>query len=124
MHLASNLKYLRKQAGLNQTQLAEKLGKTFVTIGDYERQKAIPPLPILLLYCDLFAIDLHSLVHRDLAREGAATPAEDPYQRVEELTSRVDELQRFNRLLEQRVHDLEREIRAETPALARRMGLD
>ena len=100
-----------------------KLGKTFVTIGDYERQKAIPPLPVLLAYCDIFDLDLHSLVHRDLAREGAATPAEDPYQRIDELTSRVDELQRFNRLLEQRVQDLEREIRARAPGVARELGL-
>jgi transcriptional regulator with XRE-family HTH domain len=123
LYLAANLKFLRKQAKLSQTELGNRLDKTPVTVGDYERERILPPLNILLLYCDIFDVDLHSLVHRDLAREGAATPAEDPYLRAAQLATQVDELQRFNRLLEQRVQDLEREIRAEAPGLARRLGL-
>lgn len=55
--------------------------------------------------------------HRDLAREGAAAPTEDPYQRANELTTWGDELQCFIRLLEQRVQDFEREISAGVPGL-------
>ena len=121
LHLASNLKYLRKRAGLNQTQLGQRLGKTPVTVGDYEREKVLPPLNILLTYCDIFDVDIYSLIHRDLAREGSVDPAHDPFTENERLSTRVDELQRFNRLLERRVADLEREIREHAPELARRL---
>lgn len=122
MHIHQNIKYLRKAKGWTQGQLAEQLGKTYITVGDYERGKASPPLSVLLQLHELFSISLDELVFRDMMDEVQEAPK--VYRpSLTELKEEVETLRRINRLQEQRLAELEREIREQSPDLAKRLGL-
>ena len=127
MLIASNIKYLRKKKRLTQQQLAKQLEKTYITVGDYERGKVTPPLQVALQLCDIFQVDLNSLVRRDLSKEAPAGPQAPPVDyrsQYEALQKQVQALERVNHLQEQRLADLERMIRKYAPALARELGLE
>src|SRR5688500_19627576 len=63
-----NLKFLRVQQGMTQKQLAEKLGLKQAAIGDYEEERATPPLASLLDIIKIFNVNLDDLVKQDLSR--------------------------------------------------------
>ena len=48
--LSTNLKHLRVQKKLSQSELAEKLGIARTTLGDYERGKTEPSLELSLIH--------------------------------------------------------------------------
>lgn len=68
MIFRQNLKYLRAKAGLNQTQLAEKLGCTRSTYRDYETGRTEPDLALIIKISDFFAVSLDKLVREDLEK--------------------------------------------------------
>ena len=65
MTFAENLKMLRKQAGMSQEQLAEKLGVTIGTIGYYERGAGMPKTDNLFALCDILHIRPADLLRAD-----------------------------------------------------------
>jgi transcriptional regulator with XRE-family HTH domain len=117
MHIGSNIKFLRKQHGWTQQDLAGQLDKTYITIGDYERGKALPPLNIIVILCKLFDVSIDTLVFRDVEKDGLPSPTEED---AESLAT----LRRLTQLQDQRLAELEREIREHAPGLARRLGLE
>lgn len=123
MHIHQNIKYLRKKEKWTQKTLAEKLDKTYITVGDYERGKAYPPLPTLLRLSELFDLSLDQLVLQDLPAETPSPPEPDQAAELQRLQSELQTLRRLNRLQEQRLSELEREIRERAPGLAGRLGL-
>ena len=123
MHIHQNIKYLRKRKGWTQKDLSEKIDKTYITVGDYERGKIYPPLPILLRLCELFNLSLDQLVLQDLSAETPSPPEPDQAAELQRLQSELQTLRRLNRLQEQRLSELEREIRERAPELAGRLGL-
>jgi len=130
MHLSNNIKTLRKRKGLTQEDLSKVLDKTKATISDYEKGKSTPPLEVALQLCDIFNVDLNSLVNRDLEKEaptGSKAPSSPPIDyraQYEVLKKQVRTLERVNHLQEQRLADLERMIRKHAPGLAREIGLE
>ncbi|QMU28484.1 XRE family transcriptional regulator [Adhaeribacter radiodurans] len=62
----TNLKFLRKQTGLTQSQLAEKLNIKRSLIGAYEEGRAEPKLSTLVNISKLFNISLDILITKDL----------------------------------------------------------
>ena len=50
-------------------QLAKKIGKTSITISDYEKGKSTPPIDVALKLCEIFGVDLNDLVSRNLQKE-------------------------------------------------------
>lgn len=62
----TNLKFLRKQLGLTQSQLAEKLSIKRSLIGAYEEGRAEPKLSTLVTISKLFNISLDVLITTDL----------------------------------------------------------
>lgn len=122
MHIATNIKYLRKRVGLTQGELAQRIDKTQATIGDYEKGKSTPPVDILLQFCDIFSIDLNRLVNIDLVKESYTGPSPAP--EPADLAERYELLRRMANLQDQRLAELEREIREHAPELARRLGLE
>src|SRR3712207_117028 len=62
----TNLKFLRKQTGLTQSQLAEKLNIKRSLIGAYEEGRAEPKLSTLVNISKLFNISLDVLITKDL----------------------------------------------------------
>ena len=117
MHIDTNIRTLRKRRGWTQRQLAQRLDKAYITIGDYERGKALPPLNLVLELCNIFEVDIATLVLRDIEKEKLQKKtATDPQKELETL-------QRLVELQDYRLAELEREIRAHAPELARKLGL-
>lgn len=131
MHLASNIRFLRTRRGLTQTDLAGELEKTSAAISDYEKGKSVPPLEVALRISQFFQVSIDDLVKKDLRREDilstsgiAFEPASDYQSQYEQVRKQLQTQERMTQLLEQRLTELEREIREQAPALARRLGLE
>lgn len=130
LHLAANIKYLRTRKGLKQNELAATLGKTPAAVSDYEKGRVLPPLDVIYKICQHFDVGLDAIVTRDLRRADILSDAgilEDPaseYQsRYESAAERLELLERVNKLQEQRLSELEREIKEQAPELAQRLGI-
>ena len=63
---SSNLRRLRKRAGLSQDALAEKLSVARQTVSSWERGKSYPDIHSLLLLSALFDVSLDQLIKGDL----------------------------------------------------------
>ncbi len=131
MYIPANLKYLRSKRGLTQAGLAKKLEKTSAAISDYEKGKSTPPMEVAFRICELFNISLDDFARRDLRKEdileeeGIVMEKDMAYKsRYGDARKQIQTLERMNQLMEQRLAELEREIREQAPALARRLGLD
>ncbi len=64
--LSRNLKYLRRQRKLTQAQLAEMIGVSRPTLGDYENGNSDPPAAVLKRLAEVFQKSLDDLVFSDL----------------------------------------------------------
>ncbi len=62
-----NLKYLRKQKGFTQEEMAEKLGIKRSLIGAYEEERAEPRLEVLQILCEMYELTLEELLFKNLA---------------------------------------------------------
>lgn len=67
--IGSNLKYLRKKHSLSQQAFAEILDIPRTTLGDYEREKTEPNIPMLLKMAAYFSIKLDILLAENLQLE-------------------------------------------------------
>ncbi len=70
MFLKDNIRFLRKQAGLTQAGLAEKLGVKRPVIGAYEEGRAEPRLQTLQHMAQFFGLPIDDLVGRDMVSGG------------------------------------------------------
>ncbi|MEO7311570.1 MAG: LexA family transcriptional regulator [Chitinophagaceae bacterium] len=62
-----NLKYLRKQKGFTQEEMAEELGIKRSLVGAYEEERAEPRLEVMQLICDMFKLSLEDFLFKDLS---------------------------------------------------------
>lgn len=69
-YLGQNIKYLRKQKGLTQEKMANKLGITRSLVGAYEEGRAEPRLQTLMNLARYFKISIDSLLNTDLGNDG------------------------------------------------------
>lgn len=67
MSLSQNIRYLRKQLGLTQSDLAERLGLKRPVIGAYEEGRAEPRLQTLQHMSAFFEVSVDSLLSTDLS---------------------------------------------------------
>ena len=64
---SSNLKYLRKMYGMEQVELASKLGrKSGSTISEWEKGSYTPKIKVLAQIANIFHVDLDDLMNKDL----------------------------------------------------------
>ncbi len=66
---AGNLCFLRKQHGMEQTDLADLLGVKVSTVSKYESGKVPASVDKLLILSDYFGVTLDQLVKQDLSKE-------------------------------------------------------
>lgn len=66
--LAKNLKTLRDSKKLSQDSLAIQLGITRARIGSYEEDRNDPPIEILNMYSNFFAVSLDAIVKGDFTK--------------------------------------------------------
>ena len=131
MHFSSNIKYLRTKKGLTQAGLAKELEKTSAAVSDYEKGKSLPPLDVAYRISRFFNVTIDDLVNKDLRKEELLQKEGLGEDRASRLQAEFDNLQkllhtqeRLTTLQEQRLRELEREIREHAPALAKRLELD
>ncbi|WP_304516358.1 XRE family transcriptional regulator [Cecembia rubra] len=70
MVLAKNIRYLRSQSQMTQTELAEKLGLQRTMISAYEDGRSEPRLASLNIICQLFQVALDELLYHDIEQLG------------------------------------------------------
>lgn len=71
MFIDSNIRYLRKKAGISQEELAEKLGyRSFTTIQKWESGISTPPVDIFVRIASVFEVDMDDLARTDLSSAG------------------------------------------------------
>lgn len=70
MLLAKNLKFLRSESGLTQSELAEKLDLQRTMISAYEDGRSEPKLSTLAILSELFVVSIDELLHHDIQQNG------------------------------------------------------
>lgn len=68
-NFAANLLYLRQIEGMSQEALAEKLNVSRQSVSKWESASAYPEMQTLILLCDLFKIDMDTLLRGNVVRE-------------------------------------------------------
>lgn len=66
MKFGENLKNLRKQIGLSQESLAERIGVSRQSVSKWECGEAYPEMSNILCLCKIFHCKLNDIVHKDL----------------------------------------------------------
>lgn len=67
--MLKNLRNLRKELGLSQKQVAEKLNISQQTYSDYENDKTEPTMDMLIRLANLFGVSIDELLDRDITAE-------------------------------------------------------
>lgn len=67
--LATNIQKYRKECGLTQEELAEKLGVTFQAVSKWENAKSAPDISFLPMMAELFDCYIDELFSRDIKAE-------------------------------------------------------
>ncbi|WP_373497047.1 XRE family transcriptional regulator [Aquiflexum sp.] len=70
MLLAKNLKFLRSESGMTQSELAEKLDLQRTMISAYEDGRSEPKLSTLAILSELFVVSIDELLHHDIQQNG------------------------------------------------------
>ena len=74
---SSNLKYLRKKHGMEQVELASKLGrKSGSTISEWEKGSYTPKIKVLAQIATIFHVDLDDLMNKDLTCGSVVHPTQ------------------------------------------------
>ena len=79
---------LRKQAGLEQSELAAQLGVSTSAVGMYENNRRVPPRPVLLRLCSIFHVTADYL----LAEEEVSADLEQELDALKQKLMRQDGL--------------------------------
>ena len=77
MEFSSNLRYLRKERGMSQDELADKLGyKSFTTIQKWESGVSEPSVSTLEVIANIFGVSMDQMINQDLSvpSSSSATP--------------------------------------------------
>lgn len=119
MYLAQNLSFLAKKFKFKNFELAEKIGVSSTQVGHYMKGKGYPRIEGLVALAKLFDVNVHDLILVNLEEEEARPfdhkAAEQPIDEQTEL---------LNKLLMQRVLELEREMKENNPELAKKLGIE
>ncbi len=109
--LSNNIRFLRKQLGLNQTQLAEELEISRSNVAAYESKGVEPRLKIILKMAKFFDITVQDLINLKLKEDQAydkfesATSSntlsvDNPSIQNDEITEFIDKSIKINKVLE------------------------
>lgn len=113
-YIGKNIRHLRLNRNLSQEDLSNKLGLASSQVGSYERGKSYPRFEGLIELARIFEVSLDDLVYRDIEKEGTT---DEP-----DLNKRDKEL--FVELLMKRLKEMEREIKEQSPELAKRLNIE
>ena len=63
--LAKRIRFLRQSLGMNQVQLADKLGVTKQSVSNWENDNIVPSIDMLVKIADFFSVSTDYLLGRD-----------------------------------------------------------
>ena len=63
--IAKNLSFFRKQSGLTQAELAEKLNYSDKAVSRWEHGDTLPDINVLYQLCDFYGIDMNTLISEE-----------------------------------------------------------
>lgn len=69
MKFGENLQKLRKEQGISQEQLAEKLGVTRQSVSKWESGASYPEMDKIVAICNMFHCDINVLINKDITEE-------------------------------------------------------
>ena len=75
MSFSQNLQFLRAQAGVTQEQLAEELDVSRQSVSKWEGSQSFPEMDTLLRICDLYAVNLDTLLRGSVEESRGADTA-------------------------------------------------
>ena len=79
MKLKENLKFLRRNAGYTQTELAKKMHLRQYNISDYEIGRIEPNIQTLIKFADIFNVSVDFIIGRKGNEEGSEDFSIDKY---------------------------------------------
>ena len=99
-NFASNLSRLRKEAGISQTELAEKLGIGKQSISDYEKSKSYPTFATLDKIADFFKATPVQLfgTSQDIELEKAVLKTDEYTEKADKIIRAVNAMDDFDRM--------------------------
>jgi predicted transcriptional regulator len=107
IYLGKNIKYLREtKLRISKVALAEMIDIKSATVGKYETDDTRPSFEVLVKLYELFEVDLHSLVFRDITNEGIRTDEQEINPGKINILEELYELRKRMELLEARVAGL------------------
>ncbi|MEM1323638.1 MAG: helix-turn-helix transcriptional regulator [Bacteroidota bacterium] len=118
MYLGQNIKLLSSLKGYNGANLAKELGVSSGQMSKYMSGDSTPRMETIIAVAELFDVNLHDLILLDLGKQQAR-----PFEGADGLSPDV-QLEELNKLLRQRVNELEREIADRDPTLAKKLGIE
>lgn len=68
----NRIKEVLEAKGISQTELANRLGKTFNMVNMYASNKVQPPIPVLYRIADILNVDVRDLLISNLINKGCA----------------------------------------------------
>lgn len=68
----NRIKEALEARGISQTELANRLGKTFNMVNMYASNKVQPPIPVLYRIADILNVDVRDLLISNLINKGCA----------------------------------------------------
>ena len=71
MSFGENIVYYRKQSGITQEELAERLYVSRQTVSRWENSSAFPDVEMLIRLCDIFNCDMDTLVRGDAEKKNS-----------------------------------------------------
>ena len=80
--IAENIQLLRRDAGMTQASLAEKLNYTDKAVSNWERGESVPDVAVLRDIAELFGVTVDYLLHREHERKAEIIPIHSKKRRV------------------------------------------
>lgn len=118
MHISKNIRFLRKSKGWNQSRLGELVEISNATVSSYESGVNQPGIDTVVKLAMVLEVSIDDLIFRDIEKEGTS---DKPAPTSAEISD--EEVMTINELMMHRIRELEREIKAENPELARKLGI-
>jgi transcriptional regulator with XRE-family HTH domain len=115
---SKNLKYLRKQRGIDQRELADSIGVKSNTISNYENGVSQPDYTLLETLKKFFNVDVEILLYDDLSlgiekSRNLTSESGDP-NLIRYFSERIETLSAENALLKREVVELKSQKKSET----------
>jgi transcriptional regulator with XRE-family HTH domain len=121
MHLASNISHLARIKGISNSALSKELDVSASQVGYYMNGKSNPKLEALVKMAKLFNVAIDDLILEDLTKNTGRPYGEG----VADKTDNEDEqLRELNKLLRQRVDQVEKALKESDPDLAAELGIE